>query len=146
MSTALIEAEDIFRGTTPRVRLLNAGPATPSQESAWQRFERIPMPVRNDENWRFANVKDLDLSSYTVAAVVDDALRDDLIGRSRSRCVAVVWFLGMTGFTGGFSQMSWRKGFIWRPSAGGGAHSDLFRKHFMREEAFMGKFDNSTRS
>ena len=66
MSTALVEAADTFRGTTPHVRLLSAGPATPGQESAWQRFESIPMPVRTEENWRFANVKDLDLDRYTL--------------------------------------------------------------------------------
>src|SRR6187455_3166767 len=82
MSTALLEAEEMTQTTVAPPRLLSAGPATPEQDAAWKKFTSIPMPARAEESWRFANVKDLDLSAYTQPLPVDEATREELTARS----------------------------------------------------------------
>ena len=56
MTTALVEVEDTIRRTPPRPHLVSAGPATIAQQNAWEKFDRLPMPLRKDENWRFAKI------------------------------------------------------------------------------------------
>jgi Fe-S cluster assembly protein SufD len=142
MTTGLVEVEDTVRKTLPRPPLLSAGPVTIAQQNAWEKFERHPMPRRNDENWRFANVKDLDLSTFILADSIDDALRDDLLIRSRG----IESVAGRMIFANDrllthelFSDELTRKGVIWLPiDQAAETHPDLFRKHFMREEAILG--------
>src|SRR5215216_5563084 len=87
MSTALLETEMTETTAAPAL-LLSAGPAAPGQEAAWSTFTSMPMPVRTDERWRFANVKDLDLSGYTQPLPVDHATRDELLARSQGLAVS----------------------------------------------------------
>jgi len=68
MSAAILESEVVL--TTSNAPILSAGPASPEQADAWQKFTALPMPVRTNEAWRFANVKDLDLGAYTQAQPV----------------------------------------------------------------------------
>jgi Fe-S cluster assembly protein SufD len=42
------------------------------QVGAWNHFESLPQPKRNDESWRFANLKALDLSGFLPAVPVAD--------------------------------------------------------------------------
>src|SRR5688572_5150740 len=81
MTPAVLEIE-----ATPNLeatsRLLDAGPVSESQRAAWEKFQSIPMPVRTDERWRFSNVKTIDISPYAGPLPVDDAAREELIGRS----------------------------------------------------------------
>ena len=122
--------------------ILSAGPATPEQAEAWEKFDGIAMPVRTDENWRFANVKDLDLSRYTRALPLGDATSDDLLARSRG----VSDVAGRMVFAndrllahGVLSDSLKQKGVIWLPLDQALAeHPELFRKNFMREEAILG--------
>jgi Fe-S cluster assembly protein SufD len=142
MSTALLEAEEMTQTTVAPTRLLSAGPATPGQDAAWKKFLSIPMPARAEEAWRFANVKDLDLSAYTQPLPVDDATREELTARS----------LGLEATAGRMvfanDQLLSREiladtlrqqGVIWLPLEQAIAgHPELFRKYFMREEAILG--------
>jgi Fe-S cluster assembly protein SufD len=41
-----------------------------SQQTAWQDYLAAPAPTRRDQEWRFASLKALDLSSFTVAPEV----------------------------------------------------------------------------
>ena len=138
--------EDSPRAIMENVRpLLEAGPQTDGaieSASAWEKFAALPMPVRTDENWRFANVKDLDLSPYSRALPVGDATGDELLARSRG----LAQVAGRMVF--GNDQLlaqEWlgdslkQKGVIWLPIDQAAAeHPELFRKHFMREEAILG--------
>ena len=122
--------------------ILSAGPVTPEQAEAWRKFSAIPMPVRTDENWRFANVKDFDLSRYSRALPLGDATSDELLGRSRG----LAQVAGRMVFANDqllsqevFSDSLKQKGVIWLPlDQAMAGHSGLFRKHFMREEAILG--------
>ena len=53
-----------------------------AQEEAWQQFLDTPMPKRTDEEWRFADLKKLDLDGYEVPAPVDENVAADLITRT----------------------------------------------------------------
>lgn len=140
MATAILESEEILN--TGGAPILSAGPATPEQLDAWEKFAAIPMPVRTDENWRFANVKDIDLSAFVRALPLGDATADDLL--SRSRGLADV--SGRMVFANDallshdvLSDSLKQKGVIWLPLDQALAeHPELFRKHFMREEAILG--------
>jgi len=43
------------------------------QQAAWEKFTKLPMPVRTDENWRFADLKALDLAPFRAAPALSDA-------------------------------------------------------------------------
>lgn len=109
---------------------------------AWERFTSLPMPSRKDEHWRFANLKDLDLSAYTVPHSLDDAAEAELLRRSEGlQAVAGRMVFGndqLLARTVCAEELE-RKGVIWLPLAQAATeHPDLFRRHFMREEAILG--------
>ncbi|HSI14314.1 MAG TPA: Fe-S cluster assembly protein SufD [Chthoniobacter sp.] len=141
MSTALLE-EEMTDTPAASARLLSAGPAAPGQEAAWEQFTKIPMPTRTDERWRFANVKDLDLSPYTPPQVIDEATREDLLARSRGLASAagrMVFandqLLSREVLSESLSQL----GVIWLPLEQALVeHPDLLQQYFMREEAILG--------
>ena len=142
MSTAILESEEVLTTTTNAAPILSAGPASPEQGEAWEKFTALPMPVRTNEEWRFANVKDLDLSGYVQSQPVDEATRDDLLARSRG----VEAVAGRMVFANDellaqetLGDSLRQKGVIWLPLDRAAAeHPVLFRKHFMREEAILG--------
>ena len=140
MSTAILESEEVL--TTTAAPILSAGPASPEQTEAWEKFTALPMPVRTNEEWRFANVKDLDLSGYVQSTPVDDATRDELLARSQGLAAAAgrMVFANDELLTHETLADSLRqKGVIWLPLDQAAAeHPELFRKHFMREEAILG--------
>jgi Fe-S cluster assembly protein SufD len=144
MSTALLEEEmtQLPTGPTAPVRLLDAGPAATGQEAAWRQFTKIPMPVRTDESWRFASVKDLDLGAYTSAQPLDDATREALLGRSRGleKIAGRMVFANDQLLTREvLSEKLNQLGVIWMPLEQVMVeHSDLFEQYFMREEAILG--------
>jgi len=129
-------------GPTAPVRLLDAGPAAPGQEAAWSQFTKIPMPVRTDESWRFASVKDLDLGAYTPAQPLDEATREALLARSRgleSVAGRMVFANDQLLTREVLSEKLNQLGVIWLPLEQVMVeHSDLFEQYFMREEAILG--------
>ena len=140
METAILESEEVLMTTDPCI--LNAGPVTPDHAEAWEKFAAMPMPVRTDENWRFASVKDLDLTPYSRAVPLGDATSDDLLARSRGLAAvsgrmvfANDQLLSQEVLGASLKQ----KGVIWLPIDQAAAeYPELFRKHFMREEAILG--------
>ncbi len=140
MSTAILESEEVL--TTTTAPILSAGPASPEQAGAWEKFIALPMPVRTNEEWRFANVKDLDLSAYVQSTPVDDATREDLLVRSQGLAVVA----GRMVFANDdllshetLADSLRQRGVIWLPlDQAATEHPELFRKHFMREEAILG--------
>jgi Fe-S cluster assembly protein SufD len=140
MSTAILESAAVLPTTTTPI--LSAGPASPEQAGAWEKFTALPMPVRTDEEWRFAKVKDLDLSGYVQAQPVDDAAREELLARSEGldavagRMVfANDQLLAQETLGAALRQ----QGVLWLPLEQAVAeHPELLHKHFMREEAILG--------
>ena len=142
MSTALLETEAMIETTAAPALLLSAGPAAPGQEAAWSTFTSTPMPVRTDERWRFANVKDLDLGAYTQPTPVDDATREDLVGRSRglqATAGRMVFANDQLLTRETFNDALSRLGVVWLPLEQAMVeHPDLFQQYYMREEAILG--------
>lgn len=122
--------------------LLEAGPATDAQQTAWEKFQSLPSPARNEEAWRFSNLKQLDLSRFSPAPAIDDATRDELIGRSRGLDASAgrMVFANDTLLSRDLIADSLRqKGVIWLPLDQALAeHGDLVRSRFMQEEAILG--------
>jgi Fe-S cluster assembly protein SufD len=140
MSTAILESEEVLPATTAPI--LSAGPATPERAGAWEKFTALPMPLRTDEAWRFAKVKDLDLGAYVQAQAVDDTTREELLARSSGiNAVAgrMVFANDQLLAQEALADSLRQKGVIWLPiEQAAAAHPELFRKHFMREEAILG--------
>ena len=142
MSTALLETEEMTETTVAPAPLLSAGPSAPGQEAAWSTFTSTPMPVRTDERWRFANVKDLDLGAYTQPLPIDEAAREELLGRSRGMAgtagrmvFANDQLLAREQFSDSLSQL----GVVWLPLEQAMLEfPELFQQYFMREEAILG--------
>ena len=141
MSTAVLETEQPPQ-TASAVSILSAGPATPAQIEAWETFERLPMPKRTDEAWRFANLKHLDLARFTAPLPVDEAAREELLARSRGLdAVAGRMVFGNDQLLSRdlLSDSLRQKGVLWLPLEQAAAeHPELFAKYFMREAAILG--------
>src|SRR5689334_11332539 len=149
MSTAVLEnnitTDDTVAGLL--VRPLNKDNSEPAwysetRTAAWEAFESLPMPMRTDEAWRFANVSSLDLSRFRVPQPVTDAAQAEIVRRSiglRENAGRMV-FANDQLLTREIHGDSLRqKGVIWKPLGQAAVeHADLFQKHFMREEAQLG--------
>jgi Fe-S cluster assembly protein SufD len=141
MSSVLLEEEmtDTPAGPT---RLLIAGPAAPGQEAAWNEFTKLPLPVRTEEWWRFANIKDLDLGPYLPSQPVDDAMREDLVARSRGlekSAGRMVFANDQLLHREVLEETLGSVGVIWLPLERALAeHPDLVQQYFMQEEAILG--------
>ncbi len=124
--------------------LLDSGPLGrfPADRDAWNAFTALPMPKRTDEAWRFANLKRLDLTPFSQPLPITHTVREELLSRSRGVGAAA----GRMIF--GNDQLLTREvlsdtlrqqGVLWLPLDQAAAeHPELFRKHFMREEAILG--------
>lgn len=140
MTSAILETEPT--SMIEAARLIDAGPAAPGQEGAWKTFTSIPLPTRTDQNWRFANVKDLDLSAFTVPQPLDDSVCDELLGRSRGleqTSGRMVFGNDQLLAREVLSDSLARLGVVWLPLEQAMVeHPDLFQQYFMREEAILG--------
>ena len=52
------------------------------RRQGWADFQRLPMPTRDDEKWRFSDARSLSLEGYAPAPAPDQATIDALVGRS----------------------------------------------------------------
>ena len=130
-------------------QLLNAAPAAGEQawwgkmrRDGWELFQRLPMPARGDEAWRFATLKRLDLSEFSQPLPVRPDDREEIISRSRAlkenagRMVIANDQLVRREI---HSAALDTKGVIWLPLEQAAAeHPELLQKHFMRAEAVLG--------
>ena len=112
------------------------------QQVAWERFEKLPMPARNDEAWRFANVKAIDLAPFKRAFPITDAECAALVARSTGldetsgRMVFANDRLLARQFHGDSLRA---KGVLWLPLEQAIAEQrELIEKHFLREDAILG--------
>jgi Fe-S cluster assembly protein SufD len=143
MTPGVLEIEPSAPATAEAsARLLEAGPATDSQQSAWETFQSLPLPARTDEAWRFSTIKALDLSRFTTAQSIDDATREDLLRRSEGldRSAGRMVFGNDTLLTRDIYQETLQqKGVLWLPLEQALAeHDELVRSRFMREDAILG--------
>ncbi|MFN6017872.1 MAG: hypothetical protein ACK49N_09865, partial [Verrucomicrobiota bacterium] len=109
---------------------------TERQQAARARYESLPAPKRNDETWRFSNLKQLDFAGFEVAASIASA--NDLSARSHG--------LGKTAAKFVFandqlihSECHVAAGIVCLPLADAlVSHGDLVKAHFMKQETRLG--------
>src|SRR5205085_10031991 len=112
------------------------------QQAAWDEFDRLPVPSRNDQPWRFSNVNLLDLSPFKRSEPISDNLRNQILERSR----AVDEVSGRLVFAGDalilrdvVSEKLRQRGVIFQPlERAMTEHTALFRKYFMSHAATLG--------
>jgi Fe-S cluster assembly protein SufD len=109
---------------------------TERQQAARAHYESLPAPKRNDETWRFSNLKQLDFDGF--AAANGGPRAGDLIARSHG--------LGKTAAKFVFandqlihSECHVAKGIVCLPLADAlVSHSELVKAHFMKQETRLG--------
>ena len=110
------------------------------QFAAWEKFTQLPMPVRTDENWRFADLKALDLSPFQRAQAVADTAallaRSTGLAETSGRMVFANDRLLAQEFHGDSLRA---KGVLWLPLEQAIAEQrELVAKHFLSEGATLG--------
>ena len=107
------------------------------KENSWKRFLSLKQPTRRDEAWRFANLKETDLSSFVAASPVAD--EPTIIARSHG----LVEFSAKSIFANGrliFSEKNNLPEGVILASLEDAArdHFELFEKYFMTNLARLG--------
>jgi Fe-S cluster assembly protein SufD len=57
---------------------------TARRAAAWKRFQELPMPKRKDEDWRFANIRALELEAYGTGQAPGEQRALELLAESKS--------------------------------------------------------------
>lgn len=113
-----------------------------TQERAWERFNELPMPRRNDENWRFTDVRALTLAPFIRAAEVSSERRRELSERSKgvaSAAGVMVFANDRLISTETKSDLLRSTGVVWLPfEQAAREHPELLARHFMREKSALG--------
>lgn len=109
---------------------------TARQESAKARYESIPTPKRGDEQWRFANIKQLKFEG--LSGVVKDTDTSEIIARSTGLQSPAAKFVFLNDEVISTAS-SLPENVICLPLAEAlEKHSDLVEAHFMKQEARLG--------
>ena len=125
----------------------NAGSAQPSwwtqgKRDAWDRFQSLPMPKRKDEDWRFATVQNLNLSTYAVEESVSDSQRETILAGSKTPFStggqAVFANDGLLAFSALAPELASR-GVIFEPiTTALQKHPEILQQHFMEQPVVLG--------
>lgn len=106
------------------------------QQAALARYESTPTPKRGDEQWRFANIKQLKFDNLSGEA--NEANHSDLISRSTGVETPAAKFVFLNDAVIS-SETSLPEGVICLPLAEAlEKHSDLVEQHFMKQESRLG--------
>jgi Fe-S cluster assembly protein SufD len=113
-----------------------------AQTDAWTQFTETPMPKRTDEEWRFANLKQLVFDDYIIAPTVDETVAADLITRTstlKNNSGRLVFANDRLIADPLLDEELAAKGVICKPLAQAiEENSDLVEKHFMNRDARLG--------
>jgi Fe-S cluster assembly protein SufD len=149
-SSAVLEEETAIAPVPQGILSGNSGRAddhlptwfSERQAAAWTEFQRLPMPARTDQAWRFSNVGALDLSPFHQVDAPADSDRHEILEssvgfeESAGRLVFVDdYFLERTAI----SDQLRKTGVIFQPLERAIVeHEELFRRHFMSQAAILG--------
>ena len=149
-SSAVLEEEIVIAPVPEGILSGNSGRADDRlpgwflkrQVAAWTEFQRLPMPARTDQAWRFSNVGALDLSSYHQQDAPSDRDRREILERS----VALEESAGRLVFAddhflerAAVSEQLHKSGVIFQTLERAMVeHEELFRRHFMSQRAILG--------
>ncbi len=107
------------------------------QSAALAEYEKLPVPVRKDEPWRFANLKALDLSAFVDAAPV--ASEGRLINASTGLAEAAAKLVLGNNALLHREAAALPKGVILETLESAAAnHPELFKKYFMAQPVELG--------
>ncbi len=110
--------------------------------NAFESYLNLPMPRRNDENWRFANRNNLDLGKYQFDQENLSADKQSLIDRSdfaASQSGAYIFADNQTVLANKAPKELQDQGVIWAPLGEAIAeHSDLLKDYFMKQAIDLG--------
>ncbi len=113
-----------------------------SRREAWAQFERLEMPARTEQSWRFTSIGKVALDRYHSPHTVDGPTRERLIGRSQGndKIAGRMVFANDTLLDRrAHAPELAAQGVIWKPlDAAMAEHADLFQKYFMTREAVLG--------
>lgn len=106
------------------------------QQAAQKRYESIPTPKRGDEQWRFANIKQLNFENLSGVAAPANA--PELISRSAGLTAPVAKFIFLNDEII-HAESSLSDSVICLPLADAfEKHPDLVEQHFMKQETRLG--------
>ena len=112
------------------------------QREAWKQFESLPSPTRKDQLWRFSSVDLLDLKPFKFGGTLSDKDRNAILEQSRGldEVAARLIFAGDQLIERDIvSEQLKKRGVIFQPLERAMVeHADLFRKHFMSQQAVLG--------
>lgn len=107
------------------------------QNEAWELFQSLPQPKRNDEPWRFANLKALDLADFHVAVPIQDVA--SLITRSSAHTNLAAKLIFANDVLIHNDQAGLPAGVLLLPlEEAAKNHEELFRKSFMTSDVRLG--------
>ena len=107
------------------------------QNEAWELFQSLPQPKRNDEPWRFANLKALDLSDFHLAMPIQDVA--SLITRSSAHTNLAAKLIFANEVLIHNDQAGLPAGVLLLPlEEAAKNHEELFRKSFMTSDVRLG--------
>ena len=113
-----------------------------AQTDAWEQFQATPLPKRTDEEWRFANLKQLAFDDYVIAPPVDETIAADLITRTSTlekNSARIVFANDRLIADPLLDEELKAKGVICKPlSQAIEEDSELVEKHFMNRDARLG--------
>ena len=108
-----------------------------NQNEAWELFQSLPQPKRNDEPWRFANLKSIDLSDFHVAVPVQDGA--SLITRSSAYTNLAAKLIFANEVLIHNDHAGLPAGVLLLPlEEAAKNHEELFRKSFMTSDVRLG--------
>lgn len=109
---------------------------------AFESFEKLPLPKRSDENWRFASVGNLDLGRYEFASKIAANGYASLVERSNftaSQTGSFVFADNQTVHASPIPEELSEKGVIWCPlSEAVTRHGDVLKDYFMKQAINLG--------
>jgi len=115
---------------------------TEQQEQAWALYQSLPMPRRKDEDWRFANVRALDLEPFQILPILKEKDRSLALETSLANPESLASAVFLNDQEISFSKLpkEWSdKGVLWESLESAAAnHPELLQKYFMSNPSKLG--------
>lgn len=112
------------------------------QKEAWKKFQRLPMPDRKTEAWRFADLKQLDFKDFRSGEPIGARLAEELKDRSRMTTAPAARFVFANGYLIEGTPLAdelLARGVVCLPFAEAvSLHGDLVKENFMQKEMQLG--------
>ena len=107
------------------------------KRAAWDRFDALPLPARNDELWRFSTIAGLTLDGFTLADTAGSGFTPSPAGFP---CASTLTFVNNHAVAGeALSPELRQKGIVFCSLEEALIHhAELFRSHFMAQPVNLG--------